>query len=182
MDEQPIQPEEFRSLVDYAYRAHQEHATKISPTTGKIATMRQRGKVPFLIHPLWCALTLLHDTRVPWEDRRIGFQALLFHDVLEDTTLPLPDGLEPRAVALIGEMTCDTWEEEIAIENKEPLFYLVKLIDKLSTTYEEGVRPDPVRRAQWLELNRQLLTRVREYYPNSRTAVMAAAIIADTEW
>jgi hypothetical protein len=50
------------------------------------------GTTPYAIHPIWCATTLLAETTLSAEIRFTGYQVLLWHDMLEDTSLPLPSG------------------------------------------------------------------------------------------
>lgn len=171
-----IEAKEFKRLLDFVYSAHQEHCTK--------KDFRQDGKVPFIVHPIWCAMILLNDTRVPYEERRIGYQALLLHDVLEDTSLKLPDWVEPEVAKLVEEMTYETWEEEKAIDinKKSPLVQLLKLCDKTASMYDENVRPDPQKRHEWRELTRKLLKNVEQNYKNSRVVSVAKAILENTDW
>lgn len=169
-----IPPHEFKRLIDFAYTAHQEHCTK--------KDMRQDGNVPFVAHPLWCAMMLLNDTRVPYEERRVGFQALLLHDVLEDTSLPLPDWVEPEVVALVGAMTHGTWEAEQRVEEKSSLVQLLKLCDKTASMYDENVRPDLQRRREWKALLTKLVQLVEPRYPGSRVVAVAKVTLEQTDW
>lgn len=169
-----IEPKEFKRLLDFVYSAHQEHCVK--------KDFRQSGKVPFVVHPIWCAIILLNDTRVPYEERRIGYQALLLHDVLEDTSLRLPDWVEPEVAKLVEEMTHETWEEEKAIDKKSSLVQLLKLCDKTASMYDENVRPDPQRRHEWKELVQKLLKNVEPNYKDSRVVSVAKSILENTNW
>jgi len=106
----------------------------------------------------------------------------MLHDVLEDTSLPLPEWVSPEAKELIEQMTHESWEEEQKIEGKEPIIHLLKLCDKLHTMYEETLRPDPTRRREWKELMQKLLESVNLHYPKCRVSTFAQAIIDDTDW
>ena len=169
-----IKPEEFKRLLDFTYSAHQEHCTK--------KDFRQEGKVPFVVHPIWCAMMIINDTRVPYEERRIGYQAMLLHDVLEDTSLPLPEWVEPEVVELVKAMTHDTWEEEQDIDKKSSLIQYLKLCDKTASMYDENVRPDPERRRQWKELMQRLLEKVEKNYPDCRVVTTARSVMENTDW
>ena len=107
-------------------------------------------------------MVLLNDTRIPYEERRIGYQALLLHDVLEDTSLKLPEWVEPEVAKIVQEMTHETWEEEIDIDKKSSLVQLLKLVDKTATMYDENMRPDPQRRRNWRELIEKLLKKLNQ--------------------
>ncbi len=174
MNTERIDHEDLKRLIDYVYDAHQNHNTKHD--------YRQKGRVPFFTHPLWCALTLLNDQRIPFEDRVIGYQALLLHDVLEDTSVGIPDFVSQQVKDLVNQMTHGTWEEEQKLENKSPLVILMKLHDKLSSMYDESVRADPVRRKEWRQLLECLLVETKKYYPEARIIPIVESITANTDW
>lgn len=169
-----IEAKEFKQLVDLAYKAHQEHNTR--------KDYRQDGKVPFVVHPLWCALTLLNDQRIPFEERYIGYQVLLLHDVLEDANIDIPDTVSEEVISLVKEMTHDSWEEEQDISHKSDFMKLLKLTDKIASMYDETVRPEPVRRREWRELVEKLLYDVEKKYGNIRLVTLAKAVMNDTDW
>lgn len=136
-----------------------------------------------MVHPFWCALMFLNDQRIPYEERYIGYQALLLHDVKEDTDLPIPDWVDKKVVALVDEMTHETWEENLKTEGMSPFVKLLTLVDKLATLYDESIRPDPVRRKQWKELVEKLLNDVRKTYgDDSRIVTTAKATLETTIW
>ena len=169
-----IKPEEIKRLIDFIYDAHQNHNAKND--------FRQNGRVPFFVHPTWCALMLLNDQRISFEERQIGYQALLLHDVLEDTSLPIPEWVDKRVVNLVKEMTHETWEEEKDIGEKPNSVKLLKLCDKSATMYDESIRPDPVRRKEWKELTQKLLKDVEDKYGNIRLVQVGKAVIDNTDW
>jgi len=169
-----IKPKEFKKLIDLTYEAHQEKCTR--------KEFRQEGKVPFVVHPLWCALMLLNDTRIPFEERELGYQVLLLHDFLEDTSQKIPDYINPKVVNLVKEMTHQFWEEEKAIDEKSDFVKLLKLCDKLASLYDENIRPDPKRRREWKKLIERLLSAVQKKYGNIRIVTMAKALLEETDW
>lgn len=171
-----IEPEELKRLLDYAYIAHQEKSTR--------DPFRQEGKLPFVIHPVWCALTLLNDNRVPFADRQMGYQALLLHDVLEDTSAGLPDFISPEVAVLVKEMTYQTWEEEqAAVLKKSPLLKLMKLLDKTATMYDEGMKKGgDKKKREWKVLTAQLVQHVEKEYGNIRAVTLAKALLQNTDW
>lgn len=167
---------EFKKLLDFAYTAHQEKSTR--------DPYRQDGKLPFVVHPLWCALTLLEDNRVPFAERKIGYQALLLHDVLEDTSAGLPDFISPEVAQLVQEMTYQTWEEEqAAVLTKSPLLKLMKLIDKTATMYDEAMsKGGDKKKREWKTLVEKLVVDVEAHYGHVRVVTLAKAILQDTNW
>lgn len=169
-----IEPKNLKRLLDFVYSAHQEHNTR--------KDFRQDGKVPFIVHPMWCALTLLNDQRIPFEERELGYQVLLLHDILEDTSLEIPDYIDPKVLEHVKEMTHNTWEEEQNIDSKSPFIKLLKLCDKIASMYDETVRDEPVRRKEWKALTQKLLNDVKNHYGEIRLVTLAKAILNDSNW
>ena len=94
---------------------------------------------PYSVHPIWCAMTLLAETALPDEVREIGFQALLWHDTLEDTTLPLPQDAKDEVKALVEEMTFRSFKEEKQLLwGRSDMTKLLKLYDKVSNLLDGG--------------------------------------------
>lgn len=169
-----IKPMDLKRLLNLAYSAHQEHNTR--------KDFRQDGKVPFVVHPMWCALTLLNDQRIPFAERELGYQALLLHDILEDTNLEVPDFVEPKVIECVKEMTHDSWEDEQNIASKSNFIKLLKLCDKIASMYDETVRQEPQRRKEWKILTQKLLDDVEKHYGNIRLVTLTKAILNDTDW
>lgn len=169
-----IKPEKLKQLLDLVYSAHQEHNTRHD--------FRQDGKVPFIIHPIWCASTLLNDQRIPFKERELGYQVLLLHDVLEDTDLNIDNVVEPEVIKYVQEMTHDSWEDEQNIENKSNFIKLLKLCDKIASIYDETVKNEPQKRKEWKALTQKLLVDVENHYGNIRLVTLAKAILKDTDW
>lgn len=120
--------EELLTMIRHAVYAHQ-----VNPNQPKDALRFWDGKTPYVIHPIWCAMTILHETQLPDEIRLPGYQALLLHDVLEDTQSSLPDNLDERVVALVNGMTFDSFQAEQAVIWDQPdEIKLLKLYDKTS--------------------------------------------------
>lgn len=169
-----IEPKKLKRLLDLVYTAHQEHNIKND--------FRQEGKVPFIAHPIWCALTLLNDQRIPFEERELGYQILLLHDILEDTSLVVPDFIDRKVLDCVREMSHDNWEEEQDIENKSDFIKLLKLCDKIASMYDETVRNESQRRREWKILTQKLLNDVENHYGNIRLVTLAKAVLKDTDW
>lgn len=115
--------------ICYIINAHQNFARKPSKTTRK-----WDGMTPYYVHPLWCANTILAETQLPTDTRRIGATSLLYHDVLEDTTVPLPEWLDLKVVQVINDMTFKGGfsQEQGEVWTKGPFIRLLKLYDKVN--------------------------------------------------
>ena len=88
---------------------------------------------PYAVHPIWCAMTLLTETTLPEEIRFRGYQALLWHDTLEDTTSPLPENTDEAVSQLVHEMTFLSFrDEQEKIWSSRDVVKLLKLYDKVS--------------------------------------------------
>lgn len=181
--EKGISAEKYKKLLDFAHSAYEENNS-----CGD--NYRQDGKVPFMNHPIWCATMLLTDTEVPWKEREIGFQALILHDVLEDTCLELPDWIEPEVKEVVKEMTFKTWEENVQMmPQKDRFIKLLELYDKLSSMFENHVVAHEKteeeignKRNQWKKLVIYLVAEVEKNYGNIRAVQIGRAIIENTDW
>lgn len=120
--------QDLAGFIGYSFRAHAEQPTKPSK-----AVRKWDGKTPYGIHPTWCAMTLLTETTLPEEIRVTGAQALLLHDVLEDTTAGLPEGTPTEVIKLVEGMTFVSSDEEMElIWTRSQEVKLLKLYDKVS--------------------------------------------------
>ncbi len=119
---------DMKKAINHAIAAHIEH-----PKSPEDAIRFWDKKTPYVIHPIWCGITLLTETTLPEDIRLPGYQALIWHDVLEDTNLPLPDGTDAEVARLVGEMTFASFkEEQELIDGKENQVKLLKLYHKTS--------------------------------------------------
>lgn len=126
---------------------------------------------------------LLNDTRIPFKQREVGFEALLLHDVLEDTNLGIPEWIESKVRKLVEEMTFKSFEQEVReLKNKSTFIKLLKLVDKLGTMYEEGIGGSSKRRAGWKELTAKLLKDVEKEYGDIRVVQVGKSILDSTNW
>ncbi len=103
------------------------------------------NKTPYYVHPIWCATMILQETLLPEKIRKSGGQALLYHDVLEDTNKELPNWLSERVRSLVSDMTFDSSEQEWSnLWSKDKEVRLLKLYDKTSNLLD----------GTWMELER----------------------------
>ena len=127
MDTQQFADEINRS-IQYTIQAHAHH-----PKQPEDAVRYWDHFTPYAVHPIWCAMTLLTETALPDDVRRTGYQALLWHDLLEDTGLPLPAETSPAVRQLVEEMTFAGFsEEKEKLWERSDLARLLKLYDKVS--------------------------------------------------
>ena len=128
--------------IEYIVNAHQNHARKQSK-----AFRKHDGKTPYWIHPLWCATTILTETNLDEKTKNEGAIALLYHDVLEDTTQQLPQDLEERIKYLVREMTFSSSEEEMQqVWQKPKEIRLYKLYDKVNNLLDGSWMPEEKRK------------------------------------
>lgn len=111
------------------------------------ATHGTPRRTPYGIHPVWAAITILHETALPEELRWQGALTLCYHDVPEDTVAPLPKGLSKRVRGFIEAMTFQSFDEEAELLwERPPEVRLFKLYDKVSN-WLDGQWMYPERRA-----------------------------------
>lgn len=177
-----ITSKELKKYLDFAYKAYQENNI-----TGQ--DYRQKGKVPYLTHPLGAAILLISDTEIPIKEREIGFKALILHDVLEDTSLKLPNFVESKVKKIVEDMTFENWEEaERKIPEKPINVKLLILYDKLHSMYEMQVGMNDSKsyrekkRRDWKKAVGNLINEVEKHYGNIRIVQIGKAIIENTKW
>jgi hypothetical protein len=118
--------------IVYSMRTHAEWAKEPSKAV-RFSDM----KTPYGVHPLWCAATVLQETRLSEVDRTDFALALLYHDLLEDTRITvdeLPEGTAERVKWLVRQMTFPGGfsKEMSEVWNRDPTIRLLKLYDKVS--------------------------------------------------
>jgi hypothetical protein len=120
--------DELGAAIDHAIRAHTHF-----PNTPRDAVRLWDRQTPYVIHPIWCAMTLLAEPGLSADIRYPGAIALLWHDTLEDTRLPLPEQTRPLVRDLVQEMTFASLDEEFArVWERSDMTKLLKLYDKVS--------------------------------------------------
>ncbi|MBI5841622.1 MAG: hypothetical protein HZB19_16140 [Chloroflexi bacterium] len=130
---------EIKASIEVTIDAHTHH--------GKTDDAKIRlwdRSTPYAIHPIWCGMTLLTETSLAEDVRLIGYKALLWHDILEDTDFPLPEEVEPEVKTLVEEMTFpDGFEQEkIFLWERSSIAKLMKLYDKVSNLLDAAWMPD----------------------------------------
>jgi len=173
-----ISSETFKRYLDFAYDAYQCHSVADE--------YRQVGNVPFMTHPLGAAHLLIADTLVPHEERELGFKILLLHDVLEDTSLPLPEWVEEDVRNGVIEMTYTgpkKLEEKMAwAGSKSSFIRLLVLYDAFWTLYERHVGGSVDRKESWRRGVSELAEQVAQEYGDLRIVQIARAVAVGTKW
>lgn len=125
----PIQlADQLAAAIQHTVRAHSHFAN-----TPRDVVRLWDQQTPYAIHPIWCAMTLLAETTLPTNIRYHGYPALLWHDTLEDTTLPLPAECDPVVRRLVEEMTFRNLDDEfVNVWTRSGTAKLLKLYDKVS--------------------------------------------------
>jgi len=114
--------------IQFAVDAHIHH-----PKAQSDAVRFWDRNTPYVVHPIWCAMTLLTETKLDESIRFDGFAALLWHDVLEDSQLELPENTSDRVRQYISDMTFKSFSDEIEdVWKRDNIIRLFKLYDKTS--------------------------------------------------
>lgn len=115
-------------IIGYIFLAHSTKAKKPSK-----AVRKWDGKTPYGVHPTWCAMTILSEPMLPEEIRLSGAEALLMHDLLEDTEAELWGETSQRVLELVEGMTFKSSEEEMKLVwERSQEIRLLKVYDKTS--------------------------------------------------
>lgn len=164
----------FLEYINLATEAHQEKSLKPEKA---IRTFLSGESNPYFTHSLWCAMTILMETKLPESIRLPGAETLLFHDVLEDTTADLPADLSPEVNDLIKSMTFSDFHTEVRETlTKPPLNQLLKLYDKTATLYD-GVVKNKVGK-EWYDYIRSLVNNVEKEYGELNIVLLAKTLLA----
>ncbi len=164
---------ELAQKVAYALLTHEEKAKKASK-----AFRKWDGKTPYGVHPIWCATTLLHETSIPEDLRNEGAEALLFHDILEDTTAELPDGTSDRIGKLVDGMTFEggTAQEMQEVWSRSKEIRLLKLYDKVSNLLDAEIWMTPEKLATYRAYTKKLADDVESNYGTLNIVRLARAL------
>jgi hypothetical protein len=162
---------EIMTSIQYAFEAHCVH-----PKSPIHATRAWDRSTPGIIHPIWCAMTLLSETRLSADIRRVGYRALLWHDVLEDTKLGLPNDSPNEIKTLIDELTFASFTDERRdIWNRSDLAKLLKLYDKTSNLLDGSWMMLDQRRI-YIDHTTKLAEFVRTVYGDLNIVKLAEAV------
>ncbi|HEY4515140.1 MAG TPA: hypothetical protein VJJ22_03215 [Candidatus Paceibacterota bacterium] len=163
--------------VDYVIDAHTNHAKE-----PRNVVRKWDSKTPYHIHPIWCATTILTETQLSEEDRVTGAMALLYHDVLEDTTAELPEWLSRGIRNFIGFMTfADSTEEMELVWTMEPYVRLLKLYDKVSNLLD-GAWMSTGQRAVYENYTAHLCLDAVENFGPLNITRMAKVFVSEEVW
>ncbi|MDP9316303.1 MAG: hypothetical protein M3R24_36540 [Chloroflexota bacterium] len=163
--------DQLAAAVQHTVRAHAHF-----PNTPRDSVRLWDQRTPYAIHPIWCAMTLLTETTLPDDIRYHGYLALLWHDTLEDTTLPLPQDIDPVVQRLVEEMTFINLDDEfIRVWERSETTKLLKLYDKVSQ-FLDGTWLSDTRWQQLLDHTRKLQTFVEATYGELNIVKIARAV------
>lgn len=151
---------ELKKHINFIINAHNNQAK----TPEKQVRLWDK-KTPYYIHPIWCAMTILTETKLSKQLREDGCLALLYHDLLEDTTEKLPPSLSKRVKHFIKEMTFTQGitQEMQEIWKKEPEVKLLKLYDKVSNLLDSSWM-SPELRDKYTQYTKRLLKDVEQNF------------------
>lgn len=157
--------------IHHAIQAHTHF-----PNTPRDAVRLWDRHTPYVIHPIWCAMTLLTETALDETIRYPGAIVLLWHDTLEDTQLPLPKDTQPEIRQLVHEMTFANLDEEFErVWERSDTTKLLKLYDKVSQ-FLDGVWLTDTRWNQLVQHTRKLEQFVLARYGESNIVKISCAV------
>lgn len=149
--------QQIEGLILAAIAAH-----GLSPRTLNQAFRQHDGQTPVALHTVFCATTITQEAALPVDVRRLGFEVLLFHDLLKLTTAAYPIALSSDARRLIEEMTyadleqkrmfADVEEEmELIRHHRSPQCRLFTLYAKFGNLWDDADWMTPEKRRQYLD-------------------------------
>lgn len=163
--------DQLGAAIDHAINAHSHY-----PNSPRDSVRLWDQRTPYVIHPIWCAMTLLTETALPESIRYPGALALLWHDTLEDTQLPLPDNTAPLVRDLVHEMTFASLDEEFELLwSRSDTTKLLKLYDKVSQ-FLDGIWIKDVRWNQLVQHTRRLERFAADHYGDLNIVKLARTL------
>ncbi len=161
----------FEDAVRFCITAHRDH-----PRMPHNAVRKWDGRTPYSMHPIWCAMTMLTETALDEELRYNGAIALLYHDILEDTTAALPEDTPTAVQELVAQLTFPSTAMEMnEIFSKDKFIILLKLYDKTSNLLDAGWMKAE-RLAVYQSYTARLLAYVEAAYPEVATRLNIVTI------
>lgn len=155
-----------------AWEAHQDHALdeegkyrKFDPT------------VPYVAHPIWCAMTIWCEPNLPSELRHVGARVLLYHDQPEETSKELPAHLSAQVTGFVDDMTFPggSAQERSEIWFRPAEVRLFKLYDRVSNLFDGSWMEEKQRDTHFRYL-RALNADVKQNYPGLNISLIADAL------
>lgn len=170
----------LQRILGFAIDAH----TSTPKTPEKAFRKWSPGATPYWTHPATIGLLATHEDGLPVETRITLVVGLVLHDVVEDTTSPIPDGITlPAERKLVEELTFPGgMEEEMAkVWDRLPLARLAKLHDKTHNLLNpldagEGFR----RTKRYLPYVERLIEDVERHYGHLNIVMIARGVVQGT--
>jgi hypothetical protein len=132
---------------------------------------------------LGAALLHLADTFLPFKQRELGFKILLLHDVLEDTSLSVPDWVEAEVRKGVEEMTYAGSDSIQAkrkwIQSQNPFIRLLILYDMFWSLYERHVSGSAERKTAWAKAVLDLADDAEKNYGDIRIVQIARVVASN---
>jgi hypothetical protein len=150
------------------------------PTEPKRATRKHDGRTPYGVHPTLAVSAILHERALSPKERLCGALTLAFHDVLEDTTAPLPPWVPAHIVEYIAAMCFESSTHEMeTVWSRTPFIRMCKLYDKWSNLYDTSMKPESLLR--YCRYARALSESVRAEYPELVVHALVDAVTSRLE-
>ncbi|MCP5016331.1 MAG: hypothetical protein GY938_13825 [Ketobacter sp.] len=163
--------DEIVSSIQFAVDAHIRN-----PNSDSDSVRFWDMSTPYIVHPAWCAMTILTECNLPEEVRLSGYKALIWHDVLEDTKLTPPKETSSEVLHFINEMTFTSFSsEQEEVWGKAPVVRLFKLYDKVSNLLDG----DWMKTEKWnsyVDFTRKLISDVELNYGPLNIVIIGKAV------
>jgi (p)ppGpp synthase/HD superfamily hydrolase len=120
---------ELAAMITDVFQLHQNF-----PKKPQNAFRKFDGATPYGVHPTFMAMMILQEDTMEENDRVRRAKALLGHDLLEDTTAPLPEWCKDfEVLALIDGLTFTNDQDPLTeIWNRGDEVILVKFYDNVA--------------------------------------------------
>lgn len=167
-----MKKQQLKKIINFCIDSHTDKPVKSSK-----AFRKWDKSTLYATHPIWCAMTILTETTLPEEIRNKGYQVLMLHDVLEDTSIDDLTGIVSDEI--IQYVRCMTFEssavEMSTIWEADIFIKLLKLYDKVSNLMD-GSWMDDEKRKQYKYYVSRLSRAVYLAYGNLNIVKIAEAL------
>ncbi len=125
---------DWPKYIELAFDAHMNH-----PRVPENSFRRHDGQTPYPAHLLFASSLVMQEEALALTLRWLLCCGLLLHDMVEDTTLEIPEWVDVLVRDFVGEMSFNgTEHEKVELWVRTPVTILGKGYDKLSNLLDSG--------------------------------------------
>jgi hypothetical protein len=164
---------ELSGMISDVFRLHSEF-----PKSPEKAFRKFDGRTPYGVHPTLAAMLFAHEESLYEDLRVLGIKALLGHDLIEDTTAPLPAWCsDPEVELYIRELTFTEGQNPLVdIWHRRHTAILLKFYDVVANLMCAGaMKPERAKERQMYA--DRMLAYIKDIYPQLEILKIARGLL-----